>query len=151
MVLRQAATDGARFEQRPERREGVKLALAALLVVLPACQGSDDPARHAQSLAEAVTNAIYANDPDGVRSNLDDTIKPLVTRAQVGALSDKFHALGAYAGLTFLVSDPTKHEFTYRASFAKGNVNVVVRVAPDGRLAAYRVFTGSAVANPFTY
>ena len=115
-----------------------------------ACRGAAQaPAGRAQGLAEAVTNAIYANDADAVRAQLDDSIARLVTRAQVGALSDKFHALGEYRGLTFLVSDPTKNEFTYRAAFSKGNVNVVVRMAQDGRLAAYRIFTGSAVPNPF--
>jgi hypothetical protein len=124
--------------------------LACLLLTLVACRGvAEDPAGRAQGLAEAVTNAIYANDRDGVRSQLDENVARLVTRAQVGALSDKFHALGEYRGLTFLVSDPTKNEFTYRAAFAKGNVNVVVRLAQDGRLAAYRIFTGSAVPNPF--
>jgi hypothetical protein len=124
--------------------------LACLLLALVACRGAaEDPAGRAQGLAETVTNAIYANDADGVRSQLDDGVARLVTRAQVGALSDRFHALGAYRGLTFLVSDPTKNEFTYRAAFAEGNVNVVVRLARDGRLAAYRIFTGSAVPNPF--
>jgi hypothetical protein len=124
--------------------------LASLLLALAACRGAaEDPAGHAQRLAEAVTNAIYANDSDGVRSQLDGPIARLVMRAQVGALSDKFHALGAFRGLTFLVSDPAKNEFTYRAAFERGNVNVVVRLAQDGRLAAYRIFTGSAVPNPF--
>jgi hypothetical protein len=124
--------------------------LACLLLALAACRGAaEDPADHARRLADAATSAIYADDPDGVRSQLDDGVARLVTRAQVGALSDKFHALGAYRGLTFLVLDPTKNEFTYRAAFEHGNVNVVVRLAQDGRLAAYRIFTGSAVPNPF--
>jgi hypothetical protein len=124
--------------------------LACLLLALTACRGAaQDPAGQAQRLAEAATNAIYANDPDGVRSQLEDPVARLVTRAQVGALSDKFHALGAFRGLTFLVSDPAKNEFTYRAAFARGNINVVVRLGQDGRLAAYRIFTGSAVPNPF--
>jgi hypothetical protein len=128
----------------------VRAAWALLLLALVACRGAAaDPAEQAQRLAQAATNAIYANDPAGVRSQLDDTIARLVTRAQVGALSDKFHALGAYRGLTFLVSDPTKSEFTYNAAFERGNVNVVVRLGQDGRLAAYRIFTGSAVPNPF--
>lgn len=124
--------------------------MACLLLALVACRGvAEDATGRAQGLAQAVTSAIYANDPDGVRSQLDEGVARLVTRAQVGALSDRFHALGEYRGLTFLVSDPTKNEFTYRAAFAKGNVNVVVRLAQDGRLAAYRIFTGSAVPNPF--
>jgi hypothetical protein len=127
-----------------------RAASACLLLALVACRGvSVDPAARALGLAQAVTKAIYANDPDGVRSLLDDSVAKLVTRAQVGALSDKFHALGEYGGLTFLVSDPTRNEFTYRAAFGKRNVNVVVRLGQDGRLAAYRIFTGSAVPNPF--
>jgi hypothetical protein len=129
--------------------ERMKRALTSLVLVLTACQTADTAVARAQSLAQGVTSAIYADDPAGVRSKLDDSIAPLVTRAQVGLLSDKLHALGAYEGLAFLVSDPMKNEFTYRAGFAHGNVNVVVRLARNGKLAAYRIFTGSAVPNPF--
>ena len=66
-----------------------------------------------------------------------------VSRAEVGALSDKMHALGSYKGLTLLSTDPAKSEFTYRADFEKGSMNVVVRVDQDGKLAAYRVFPQS--------
>jgi hypothetical protein len=38
-----------------------------------------------------------------------------------------------------LSSDPTKNEFTFRAQFSKGTMNVVERLDPDGKVAAYRV------------
>jgi hypothetical protein len=50
------------------------------------------------------------------------------------------HGLGEYKGLTYVSGDPAKNEFTYRADFDKGSMNVVVRVDNDGKLAAYRVF-----------
>jgi hypothetical protein len=63
-----------------------------------------------------------------------------VTRAEVGTISDQMHKLGDYKGLTMLSSDATKSEFTYRADFTNGSMNVVVRVDPNGKLSAYRVF-----------
>ena len=56
-------------------------------------------------------------------------------------LSDKMHALGKYERLSLLGMDTSTHVYTYRASFAKGTMNVVVRLDPDGKLAAYRVFS----------
>ena len=53
------------------------------------------------------------------------------------------HAMGTYNGLTLLSSDTTKREYSYRANFSKGTANVIVRVDPDGHLAAYRVFPSS--------
>lgn len=94
----------------------------------------------AASTADSTTKAVYNNDMDGVTSNFDDQLKTTVNRADVGTLSDKMHALGDYKGLTYVSGDPAKNEFTYRADFDKGSMNVVVRVDGDGKLAAYRVF-----------
>jgi hypothetical protein len=106
-----------------------------LLVILAAC-GSHDQ----QGSANAVTRAVYENDLSGVTSYFDDALKAQVSRASLGLLSDKMHALGDYEGLSLLATDPAKHEYTYKASFTKGAMNVVVRVDGDGKLAAYRVF-----------
>ena len=118
------------------RLVGTLLAMLAM-VALAACSS---PAGAAQSSADAVTKAVYANDMASVSSNMDTTLQGQISRGDVGTLSDKMHALGDYKGLTFVNSDPTKSEYTYRADFATGSMNVVVRLDPDGKLAAYRVF-----------
>lgn len=105
--------------------------------MLAACGGgAHDP----QGSANAVTRAIYNDDQSTASSYFDDALRPHVTRASVGLISDKMHALGNYNGLSLLATDTSKHEYTYRASFSKGTMNVVVRLDADGKLAAYRVF-----------
>jgi hypothetical protein len=106
-----------------------------ILVALAACASSDP-----QSIANNVTRAVYDNNVSAVQPYFDDALRGQVSRASVGVISDKMHALGNYSGLTLLGSDATKREYSYRANFSKGTVNIVVRVDPDGRLAAYRVF-----------
>jgi hypothetical protein len=111
---------------------------ASLALALAACGGNN--AGSAQSATDSTTKAVYNDDVNGVTQNFDDTLKTQVTRSEVGILSDQMHRLGDYHGLTFVGSDPNKNEYTYRAGFTKGNMNVVVRLDPDGRFAAYRVF-----------
>jgi len=120
--------------------ERVKQLAAALLLAagLAACAGADP-----QSTANGVTRAVYDDNLSAVTPYFDDALRPQVSRAGVGVISDKMHALGNYSGLTLLASDSTKHEYTYRANFSKGTMNVVVRLDGDGRLAAYRVFPTS--------
>lgn len=116
-------------------------ALVLATAMLAACNtGGAQSGGSAQSTADSTTKAVYNNDMDGVTSNFDDQLKSQVSRGDVGTLSDKMHALGDYKGLTYVSGDPAKNEFTYRADFDKGSMNVVVRVDNDGRLAAYRVF-----------
>lgn len=114
----------------------MKRAFALLLLAAPAACGGNDP----QSVANSVTRALYDNNATAVQPYFDDAMRPQVSRASVGVISDKMHALGSFNGLTLLGSDMTKHEYSYRGNFSKGAVNIVVRVDPDGRLAAYRVF-----------
>ncbi|MGB6986595.1 MAG: hypothetical protein WBD74_11540 [Candidatus Aquilonibacter sp.] len=110
-----------------------------LLASLAACAGNDP-----QSAANGVTRGVYDNNLSAVQPYFDDALRPQVSRAGVGVISDKMLAMGSYNGLTFLGSDTTKREYSYRANFSKGTMNVVVRVDPDGRLAAYRVFPSSS-------
>jgi hypothetical protein len=118
----------------------MKRAFALLLIFLVSACASNDP----QSTANGVTRAVYNNDVSAVQPYFDDALRPQVSRASVGVLSDKMHTMGSYSGLTLLASDTTKHEYSYRANFSKGTVNIVVRIDPDGRLAAYRVFPSSS-------
>lgn len=109
----------------------------SLSLLLAACGGNANGA--AQGTANAITQAAYNNDLQGVTSSFDDALKPHVTHASVGAIADKMHALGNYQGLTFVAIDPTKNEYTFRAQFSKGAMNVVERLDADGKVAAYRV------------
>ncbi len=117
---------------------GRHLALAAF-VVIAACNAQASPGA-VQSTTDSVTKAVYNDDVDGVNANFDSALQSEVSRGDVGTLSDKMHALGSYKGLAYLSNDAAKSEFTYRANFDKGTMNVVVRVDNDGKLAAYRVF-----------
>lgn len=112
-------------------------ALAVLPCVLAACAGSDP-----QTTANNVTRAIYSDNSAAVLPYFDDALRPQVSRASIGVVSDKMHALGTYNGLSLVGSDAQKHEYSFRANFSKGTMNLVVRLDGDGRLAAYRVFPG---------
>jgi hypothetical protein len=121
------------------------LALAAVLAIAFAgCSGHSNRASgDAQAAADSVTKSVYADDVDQVGANFDDDLKQTVTRSEVGILSDQMHKLGDYKGLTFVSQDPGKSEFTYRADFTNGTMNVVVRLDPSGKISAYRVFPNS--------
>jgi hypothetical protein len=106
-------------------------------LVLAACGGNGDG--QAQSLADSTTKAAYDDNPDGVTAHFDDQLKAQVTRSEVGILSDRMHQQGDYQGLSFVSSDPNKNEYTYRANFSKGSMNVVLRLDENGEIAAYRV------------
>lgn len=110
-----------------------------LFATVSACAGNDP-----QSTANGVTRAVYDNDVSAVQPYFDDGLRPQVSRAGVGVISDKMHAMGNYDGLTLLARDMSKREYSYRANFSKGTMNVIVRIDPDGRLAAYRVFPSSS-------
>lgn len=115
---------------------------AALLAALSlaACGGGGNGNNGgAQASADSTTKAAYNDDYAGVTQNFDDNLKQDVTRSEVGILSDRMHKAGQYQGLTFVSSDPNKNEYTYRAGFSNGTMNVVVRLDPDGKFAAYRV------------
>jgi len=112
-----------------------------LLAALTAC-GASAASGAAARAADSVTKDVYNNDAQSVASQLDGPLQSQVSRGEVGMLSDKMHALGAYKGLTYIAGDPAKNEYTYRANFDKGTLNVVVRIDSDGKLGAYRVFAG---------
>jgi hypothetical protein len=110
----------------------------AFALGLAACAGN--PTGQAQADADSTTKAVYNDDANAVTQNFDDTLKRQVTRSEVGILSDQMHKYGDYKGLTYVSTDPGKNEYTYRADFTKGSMNVVLRLDNDGRVAAYRVF-----------
>ncbi len=116
---------------------GVGLALA-----LAACAGGKGGG--VQGTVDGATKAVYNDDVNALTQNFDDGLKAQVTRTEVGILSDQMHKLGDYRGLTFVNNNPRKNEYTYRAAFAGGSMNVVVRLDPDGKFSAYRVFESAS-------
>jgi len=119
------------------RRVAALAMCGSFALALAACGGGGTG--QAQTLADSTTKAVYNDDPGGVTAHFDTDLKSQVTRTQVGILSDQMHKQGDYRGLSFLSSDPNKNEYTYRANFSKGSMNVVVRLDQSGEIAAYRV------------
>ena len=119
-------------------KRAVSLASVSFALTLAACGGGGGG--QAQGAADDTTKAVFNDDVSGVTQNFDDSLKTQVTRSEVGILSDQMHKLGDYQGLTYVSNDPNKNEYTYRANFSKGTMNVVLRLDSDGRIGAYRVF-----------
>lgn len=120
-------------------------ALAALFLIatLAGCSNrgtGDVTVGSAQSTADGITKAAYNDDYAGVSANFDETVKRQIGRAEVGVMSDKMHKLGDYKGLTLLSNDAARNEFIYRAAFTRGTMNLGLRLDPDGKVAAYRIF-----------
>lgn len=118
-------------------RSVAALVCGSFALALAACAGGGNG--QAQNLADTTTKAVYNDDPAGVTAHFDDQLKSQVTRTEVGILSDQMHKEGDYQGLSFMTSDPNKNEYTYKANFSKGSMNVVVRLDQNGEIAAYRV------------
>jgi hypothetical protein len=108
---------------------------AGLAFALAAC----GHANAAQSLADQTTKAVFNTDLTATQKNFDDDLKKQVTREQIGIISDKMHALGAYKGLKPAASDPDKGRYAFEADFDNGVMAVEVRLDPDGKIGAYRV------------
>ena len=106
----------------------------AIALALSACGGPSP-----QKLADDTTRAIYARDQSSTVANFDDQLKPQVTRAQVGAISDAMHMLGDYKGLQMLDHDGNSGRYDFVANFDKGTMLVMLRMDTNGRIGAYRV------------
>ena len=121
-------------------RNLVAHAAIALAIVACGCAQRIDP----QTLADNATRGVYNVDYAQTTANFDDALKAQVTRASVGQLSDRMHALGAYHGLKPASSDPGKGRYDYEAAFDKGTMLVELRVDPDWKIGAYRVVPPAA-------
>ena len=120
--------------RRRVRRSAPACALLAFCVV--ACgQSQSDP----QKTAESITRAVYANDLDTTVARFDDATKKSITRADVGDLSDKMHALGELTSLAPKSADPDSGRYQYDAHFTRGVMLVQLRLDPSGKVGAYRV------------
>lgn len=117
-------------------------AAVAFAIAVGGCASHPDP----QALADDTTQGVYNADLDRTTAHFDDTLKAQVTRASIGDLSDKMHALGTYHGLKAVSSDPDKGRYDYDAAFDKGTMRVELRLDPNQKIGAYRVvpLVGSA-------
>ncbi|HTJ26810.1 MAG TPA: hypothetical protein VMA36_11680 [Candidatus Limnocylindria bacterium] len=115
----------------------MRAGLAALAVALAAsgCGAKSDP----QSLADDTTQGIYNADLARTTAHFDDALKSQVTRASIGDLADKMHALGTYHGLKAVQSEPDKGRYDYDAAFDKGTMRIQLRLDPNQKIGAYRV------------
>src|SRR5579872_144190 len=104
-------------------------------VVTAGCAHRADP----KAVADAVTKAVYNNDISQVSGDFNALIRPQLTRASVGALSDKMHAQGEYQGLEPVQNDPATSTYGYAAKFSNGSMLVCMKLDHDGKIAAYRV------------
>lgn len=107
----------------------------AALAAISACSPGTDPAH----TAESITKAVYANDFDATTANFDDATKRSVTRADLGVLSDKMHALGDFQSLTQRSADSDSGRYAFDARFSNGAMLVEMRVDPSGKIGAYRI------------
>jgi hypothetical protein len=101
------------------------------------CANSGDPS----ALAEKITRAVYANDFDGSTADFDDTLKGEVTRAEVGAISDKLHDLGDIKQFSQRSANADTGRYDYDVTLDRGSVVVQLRLDPSGKVGAYRVVT----------
>ena len=124
---------------KPVRTKFVLTALSAAVVLAACGSKANSPA----DLADQTTKAVYNLDVNGTEANMDDDLKKQVTRASIGDLSDKMHALGAFKGITQTSADAEKGRYTFAADFERGVLAVDVRFDPAGKIAAYRVSPAS--------
>lgn len=117
------------------------VALAA--AVVSGCGGGGSSGNAETKVADQVTKAIYANDISGVTQNFSSDLASQVTRASVGTLSDKMHALGTYQGITETATDIPSRRYTFDAKFDRGDMTVGMRLDADGKVLAYRVVPGT--------
>jgi hypothetical protein len=109
------------------------------VLMLSGCSHSDGPT----TLADQTTKAVYALDVAGTEAGMDDDLRKQVTRASIGDLSDKMHALGGYVGLKPTTADPDKGRYAFEADFEHGILAVDLRLDPTGKIGAYRVSPAS--------
>jgi hypothetical protein len=119
-----------------------RVALVALLALgsFAGCAGKSDP----QKIALDMTRAVYADDLAGFSAYFDASTQPTVTRADLGVLSDRMHALGDLQTVAQHDADPDKGRYTYDANFSRGSMLIELRVDPTGKVGAYRVIPESA-------
>lgn len=119
-----------------KHRIGSALACALLACAVTGCASQSATP---DGLADKITRAVYANDYDATVASFDDETKREVTRTDVGALSDRMHALGTIKSITLRSGNADSGRYEYDASFTGGSLLVELRIDPSGHVGAYRV------------
>lgn len=115
------------------------VACLALMIGVLGLYGCANGGNDETKIADQVTRAVYNNDMAGVTNNFTSDLASQVTRASVGTLSDKMHALGNYQGLTETTTDIPSRRYAFDAKFDKGHASVGMKLDANGKVAAYRV------------
>jgi hypothetical protein len=118
-------------------RSALPGALLVLAMAVGCASSSSDPA----AMAEKITRAVYANDFDATTADFDDDLKGQVTRAEVGAISDKLHDLGDFKQFSQRSANADTGRYDYDVTLDRGSVVVQLRLDPSGKVGAYRVVT----------
>jgi hypothetical protein len=108
-----------------------------LLAIATGCSNASDPS----AIAQKITQAVYANDFDSTTADFDDSLKAEVTRAEVGAISDKLHDLGSITQFSQRSGNADTGRYDYDVTLDHGSVVVQLRLDPSGKVGAYRVVT----------
>ena len=97
------------------------------------------PTESPAQLADRITRAVYANDLDTTLASFDEATKRAVTRTDLGALSDRMHALGTISAIKERSGNADTGRYEFDVTFTSGSLLVQMRVDPSGRVGAYRV------------
>ena len=124
----------------------VASASAAFVLFLASCAAKTAGASAPQDAATTITRAVYANDYDATVANFDDATKKTITRADLGELSDRMHALGDFVSLAERSAQPDAGRYLYDASFSGGRMVVELRVDASGKVGAYRVLPATPLS-----
>lgn len=109
------------------------------MLTLAGCAGQGAGGGSESSIADNATKAVYDNDYVGLTDKMADSLKPQVTRAQVGVLSDKMHAMGEYQGVTQTSNDTVARRSRYTAKFAKGTMMIDMVLDANNKIIGYHV------------
>jgi hypothetical protein len=120
---------------------------ALLSCALAACGTSSSGDAPLQT-AETITKAIYANDFDATVAPFDDETKKSISRSELGALSDRMHALGDFKSLTQRSGNADTGRYEFDAAFTNGSLVVQMRLDPSGKVGAYRVVPATGAPTP---
>ena len=110
----------------------------ALASCSASASGSDE-----QKLAQNVTQAVYNNDMEAATASFSNSLKPQVTRASLGVLSDQMHKMGNLQSMTEVATEVPTRRYTFDAKFDNGDMTVQMRLDGDGKIVAYRVSPGA--------
>ncbi|GAC1312582.1 MAG: hypothetical protein NVS2B3_16120 [Vulcanimicrobiaceae bacterium] len=121
----------------PRRILGGGVLFGTLSLALAGCAAPGVSAP--QRLADRITRAVYANDLSTTVDLFDDTTKAAITRAELGGLSDRMHALGDFKSIVSRDGNPDTGRYEFDASFTGGMMLVQMRIDPSGKVGAYRI------------